>query len=99
MREYDPSHETDLRFGSPKLEAICSPSLTMPTLVASSSLSTLRGNTAFIMTLPNPPFPLAHSAKFEIGETFSINLSTDENNTCYVSVTAFIEVYDFDATL
>ena len=75
IREFDLSHETDLRFSklnvylcddgasfSPlesRLEAVLDPSLATLPLVAPSSPSTLRGNTKFNMLLPNPPLPLA----------------------------------------
>jgi len=101
IRDYDLSHETYLRFSSPRLdvclcdnrvsfpplesvlEAVCDLSLTTPSLVALSSPSTLRDNAVFIMTLLDPPFPLAKSTEFEVGETFSINARVDEDDTCY----------------
>jgi len=76
MREFDLSHETDLRFSSPKLdvslcddgasftplesrlEVVLDRSLTI-SLVVPPSPSTLRDNTTFNMTLPDPPLPLA----------------------------------------
>ena len=78
-----------------ELEAVCNPPLTTPSLIAPSSPSTLRDNIAFIMTFPDPPFLLAQSTEFEVGETFSIN----EDDTCYESNNVFIEVHEFDATL
>jgi len=101
IREYDLSHETDLRFSSPKLdvclsddgapftplefglEVVLDPSLTTPSLVAPSSPNTLRDNTTFNMTLPDAPLPLAQSTEFEVGETFSVNTSVDEDDICY----------------
>jgi len=82
MWECDLSHDTDLRFSSPKLdvcscddsasftplesglEVVPNPSLTTPSLVAPSSPNTLRDNTMFNMTLPDPPLPLAQSMEF-----------------------------------
>ena len=92
MQEFDLSHETDIRFSSPKLdvclcddgasftplesglEAILDPSLTTPFLVAPPSPNTLRDNTAFNMTLPAPPLPLAQSTEFELHYGKSCNL-------------------------
>jgi len=51
------------------------------------------------MTLPDPPPPLAQSTDFEIGETFIINASLDEDDICYESDNVFIKVHDFDMTL
>jgi len=43
------------------LEAVLNPPLAALSLVAPSSLSTLKDHTAFDMTFPNPPLPLAPS--------------------------------------
>jgi len=117
MREFDLSHETNLRFSSRRLdvclcddgvsftplesglEAILDPFLTTPSLVASSSPSTLRDNTIFNMTLPDQPLPLALSTDFKVGEIFSVNASVDEDNIYYESGSVFIEVRNSDATL
>jgi len=80
-------------------EAVLDPSLTAQSLVASPSPSILRDNIAFNMALPDPPLPLPHSMKFEIGETFTVNASVDEDDVCYDSENVLIEVHDFDATL
>ena len=37
--------------------------------------------------------------KFEVGETFTVNASIDEDDICYDPNNVFIEVHDFDATL
>jgi len=52
-----------------------------------------------IMTFPDPPFPLTQSTKFEVGDTFGINTSVDEDDNFYESDHNFIEVHDFDVTL
>jgi len=116
MREFNLSHETDLRFRSPKLdvclcddgvsfpplesglEAILDPSLVTLSLVAPSSPYSLRDNTTFNMLLPDPPLPLAQSTEFEVGETFTVNASVDEDDACYDSDSVSIEVRDYDAT-
>jgi len=92
----DGASSPPLEFG---LEVVCDPHLTTPSLVAPSTPSTLGNNTMFIMTLPNPHFPLTQSTEFEVGETFSINVSFDDDDTYYESDNAFIEVHNFDATL
>jgi len=51
------------------------------------------------MLLPDPPLSLAQSTEFEIGETFTINASVDEDDVCYDSDNVFIESRDSDATL
>jgi len=60
------------------LEAVCDPFLTTPSLVVPSSPSTLRANTVFIMTFPNPPFPLAQSMEYEVGETLGVSTGVSE---------------------
>jgi len=117
MREFELSHETNLRFSSPNLEvclcddgesftplesglnAVFDPSQTTLSLVAPPSPSTLRDNTTFSMTLPNPHLHLAQSTEFEVGETFIITANVDEDDICYESDDVSIEVHDFDATL
>jgi len=117
MWEFDLSHETDLRFSSPKLdvclcddgasfpplesrlEVVLDPPFLTPSLVGPSSPSTLRDNTAFNMTLLDPPLPLAQSTEFEVGETFIVNASVDVDDTYYESYHTFTEVHDFDVTL
>jgi len=81
------------------LEEVFDPLLTTLSLVALSSPNTIRVNTTFIMTLPDPPVPLAQSPKFEEGKTLGISASVDEDDTCYELDAAFIEVHDFDGTL
>ena len=66
-----------------KLEAKFDPPLTTPSLVTPSLPSTLRDNTTFDMTLPNPPLSLAQSMKFKIGETLGVSASVGEDDTCY----------------
>ena len=56
-------------------------------------------NCTLAISFPNPPFPLVQSIEFEMGETFSIIASVDEDDTCHESNSALIEVHDFDATL
>jgi len=51
------------------------------------------------MTFSDSPFPLAQSIEFEVGETFGIRASVDEDDTCYESGDALIEVHDLDKTL
>ena len=65
------------------LEPILDPPFATLPLVAPSSPSTLRENTTFNMLLPDPPFPLAQSMEFEVGETFTVNASVDEDDACY----------------
>jgi len=48
----------------------------------------------FNMLLPDPPFPLAQSTEFEVGETFTVNASVDEDDDCYDSNSVSIKVYD-----
>ena len=50
------------------------------------------------MTLSDPPLPLTQLTEFEVGETFSVNASVDENDICYESDNVFIEVHDSHAT-
>jgi len=50
------------------------------------------------MPLPDPPFPLAPSTEFEVGETFTVNSGVDEDDICFDSDSALIEVRDYDAT-
>jgi len=51
------------------------------------------------MTLSDPPLPLTQLTEFEVGETFSVNASVDENDICDESDNVFIKVHDFSATL
>jgi len=81
------------------LEVVLDPSLDTLPLVDPSSPSTLRDNTTFNMLLPDPPLPLAQSTEFEVGETFTVNASIDEDDACYDSDSVPIEVSDYDATL
>ena len=81
------------------LEAVLDPSLTTPSLVAPPLPSTLRDHTTFNMTLPDPPLPLAPSTGFEVGKTFTVNASVDEDDVCYDSDNDLIEVHHSDATL
>jgi len=115
--KYDLSHETNLRFNSPKfdvylyadgssfppleseLDEVLNPLLTTPSVVTASSPSTLRDNTVFTMTFPDPPFPLAQLTEFEVGDTLGISASVDVDDTCFESGDTFIEVNDFDMTL
>jgi len=85
-----------LEFG---LNVVLDRPLTTPSLVTPSLPSFLNNNTTFIMTLPNPPLPLTQSTEFEVGDIFSVNACVDEDDICYESDNAFIEVHDFDATL
>jgi len=52
----------------------------------------------FNMLLPDPPFPLAQSTEFGVGETLTVNASVDEDDACYDSDSVSIEVRDYDAT-
>ena len=52
----------------------------------------------FNMLLHDPPLPLAQSTEFEVGETFTVNASVEEDDACYDSDSVFIEVRDYDAT-
>ena len=52
----------------------------------------------FNMLLPDPPLPLAQSTEFDVGETFTVNASVDEDDACYDSDNGSIEVRDYDAT-
>jgi len=81
-----------------RLEAVLDPPLAALLLVAPSSLSTLRGHTAFDMTFPDPPLPLAPLTEFELGETLSVNASIDEDASCFDSNIVLIEVDDSVAT-
>jgi len=53
------------------------------------------------MTVPDPPMSLAQlmEYEYEVCETFGVSTSVGEDDTCYESNNAFIEVHDFDATL
>jgi len=51
------------------------------------------------MTFSDPPFPLAQSTEFEVGETFKVNARVDEDEICYESNSIFIELRDSDASL
>jgi len=82
-----------------RLEIVCDLSLTTQSLVVPSSPSILRDNTTFIMIFFDPTLPLTQSTKFEVGETFSIDASVDEDDTCYKVDNSFIERHDFNATL
>ena len=73
------------------------PSLVTLPLVAPSSPFTLKDNTTFNMLLPDPPLPLAQSTEFDVGETFTVNASVDEDDACYDSNSVSIEVHDSDA--
>jgi len=64
-------------------EAALDPSLSTLSLAAPSSPCTLRDNTMFNMRLPDSPFPLAQSTEFEVGESFTVNASVDEDDACY----------------
>jgi len=116
IREYNLSHESDLRFSSSRLDVnlcdnggsfpplefglgeILDPPLTILPIVTPSSPSTFRKNAAFIMTFLDRPFPLAQSMKFEVGETFGVSTSVDEDDTCSESGDVFIEVHDLYKT-
>jgi len=50
------------------------------------------------MSLPDPPFPLVQSTEFEVGETFTVNASIEEDDACFDSDSVSIEVREFDAT-
>jgi len=50
------------------------------------------------MTLLDPPLPLALSTEFEVGETFIVTASVDEDDIYYESDNVFIEAHDFYAT-
>jgi len=78
---------------------VIDPPLTTLPIIAPSSPSPFRNNIAFIMTYPDPPFPLTQSTKFEVGEIFYVDASVNENDICYVSEDVFIEVHDLDETL
>ena len=83
----------------PGLEEVLNPPLTTLPLVAPSLPINIRDNTLFLMIFPNPPFPLAQSAKFEVGGTFCVDASFDENDICCESNDVFIVVHDFNETL
>ena len=53
----------------------------------------------FILTFLATPSRLAQSTGFEVGETFGISASVDEDGTYSKSGDVFIEKYDLDATL
>ena len=115
MREFDLSHETDLRFSYTRLDVnlcddgvsfpplecglqeVLDPPLTTLPIVAPSSPSTFRNNTAFIMTFSDTPSPLAQSIEFEVVETFGISTSVDEDDTCSESGVVFVRDHDLDA--
>ena len=81
-----------------ELEEVLDPPLTTPSLVAPSLPSTLRDNTTLIMTFPDPPLPLAQPTEVEVGETFGVSGSVDEDDTCYELGNVSIEVHDLDVT-
>ena len=76
------------------LKAVLDPPQTTSSLVAPSSPNTFRDNTTLNMTLSDPLFPLAQSTEYEIGDTLGISTSVGEDDACYESDNAFIEVYD-----
>ena len=51
------------------------------------------------MTFLDTPSPFAKLTEFEVGETFGISTSVDEDDTCSESGDVFIEEHDLDATL
>jgi len=73
----------------------------MPTLltVTPSFPNTITDNTAFIMAFIDTLSPLAQSTAFEVGETFGISASVDDDDTCSGSDNVFIKEHDLDATL
>jgi len=81
-----------------KLEKILNPSLTTLPIVAPSSPSTFRNNSAFIMTFSDTSFPLAQLTEFKVRETFGIRVSVDEDDACSESGDAFIRDHDLNAT-
>ena len=114
QREYDLSPETDLSSSAPRLdvnlcddgasfpplesglEDVLDPPLTTSPLVAPSLPSTLKDNT---MTYLDPPFPLAQSTEFEVGEIFCVDASIDGDDLCLESDDTFSEVHDLDEIL
>ena len=63
-----------------RLEVVLDPYLTTASLVAPHSPNTLGDNTTFNMTLPDPPLPLGQLTEFNVGESFSVNTSLDEDD-------------------
>ena len=53
--------------------------ITLPIITPSLS-NILRDDIALIMTLFDPLFPIAQSIEFEIGETFGVGVSVDEDD-------------------
>ena len=50
------------------------------------------------MTFLETPSPLTQLTEFEVGETFGIIASVDEDDTCSESDDVFVEVHDLDTT-
>ena len=50
------------------------------------------------MTFPDTPSPLAQSMEFEVGETFGVSASVDEDDTYFELCHVFIEEYDLHET-
>ena len=69
-------------FSRIELDEVLDHFMTTLSIVASSSSNTPRDTTVFLMTFPDPPFPLVWSTKFAVGETFDISPSVDEDDTC-----------------
>jgi len=72
--------------------------LTTLPIVAPSLPSPYKNNTALIMTFLDTPTPLAQSTEFEVGETFSVSASADEDDTWSESDDVSIKVHDFHET-
>jgi len=81
------------------LEEKFNPPLTTPTLITPSSPSTFRDNAMFNMNMLDLHLSLTQLTEFEVGETFSVNTSVDEDDISYESDNVFLEGHDFDATL
>jgi len=75
------------------------PPLTTLPFVALSLSSTLRDHTPFLMTFPDPPFPLAQSMETEVRGIFCVDASVDEDDIRYGLGNAFIEVHDLHEIL
>jgi len=56
--------------------------MTALSIIAPSSPNIPRDTTVFLMTFPDPPFPLVQSTEFAVGEPFDISPSIDEDDTC-----------------
>jgi len=84
----------------PHLESELKEVLNPPTsllIIAPSSPSTFRNDTAFMMTFSDTSSPVAKLMEFEVGDTFGISAKADEDDTSSDLGDAFIKDHVLDA--